>query len=73
MSRLKRITAIAVFGLMAAAGTVAWAQGEDRDACVDACRQAQDQCVEICDTHANPVECEEDCQDAEQDCMRECR
>jgi hypothetical protein len=73
MSRSKRMTAIAVLGLMTVASAVAWAQSEDRDACVDACHQAEEQCVEICETHANPVECEEGCQDAAQDCIRACR
>ncbi len=73
MSRLKWRTAIAVLGLMVIAGAVAWAQGEDRDSCVDACQQTKERCVESCEMHANPVECEEGCQDAEEDCIRECR
>ena len=73
MNQLKLMTAIAASSLMAFAGAVAWAQGDDRDSCVDACKQAKERCVEICDTHANPVECDEDCQDAAHDCIRECR
>jgi hypothetical protein len=73
MSRLKWMTAITVSGLMVVAGAAAWAQDEDRDSCVDACQQAKEQCVEICDTHSNPVECDEDCQDTAHDCIRECR
>ena len=73
MSRLKRMTAITVSSLMIVAGAAAWAQDEDRDSCVNACQQAKAQCVEICDTHANPVECDEDCQDAARDCIHECR
>jgi hypothetical protein len=73
MSQLKLMIAIAVSSLMVVAGAVAWAQGDDRDSCVDACKQAKEQCVEICDTHANPVECDEDCQEAAHDCIRECR
>ena len=39
MSRPKWISAIGVSGLMVVVGAVAWAQGQDRDACVDVCRQ----------------------------------
>jgi hypothetical protein len=73
MSQLKLMIAIAASSLMVFAGAAAWAQGDDRDSCVDACKQAKEQCVEICDTHANPVECDEDCQEAAHDCIRECR
>ena len=73
MDRFKRVAAVAVSGMIVFASAVAGAQDENRDACVDTCHQAREQCVEICETHANPVECEEDCQDAEQDCIRECR
>jgi hypothetical protein len=72
MSRSKLMTTIAVSSLMVVAGAVAWAQGEDRDSCVEACRQAKEQCVDICDTHSNPVECDEDCQEVAHDCIREC-
>lgn len=73
MDRFRWIAAIAVSGMIVFASAVAGAQDEDRDACVDSCRQAAEQCVETCETHANPVECEEGCQDREEDCTRECR
>jgi len=66
------MAAIAALCVMAVAGTVAWAQSADRDSCVDACYQAKVQCVDTCDTHDNPVECDEDCQDAAEDCVRQC-
>jgi hypothetical protein len=73
MSRLKPIAATAVLCLMVVVGSVAWAQSEEHDACVDACEQTKAQCVDRCDTHDNPVECDEDCQEAAQDCTRACR
>ena len=73
MNQSKLMIAIAVSSLMVVTSAVAWAQGDDRDSCVDACKQAKERCVEICDTHANPVECDEGCQDAAHDCIRECR
>jgi hypothetical protein len=73
MNQFKRLAAVAVSGMIVVASAVAGAQDEDRDGCVDSCRQTREQCVETCETHVNPVECEEDCQDAEQDCIRECR
>ncbi|MBW2493162.1 MAG: hypothetical protein JRE43_00280 [Deltaproteobacteria bacterium] len=73
MDRSRWIAAIAVSGMIVFASAVAGAQDEDRDACVDSCHQVAEQCVESCGTHANPVECEEGCQDREEDCTRECR
>ena len=67
------MAAISAVCLMVVAGSVAWAQSEDRDSCVDACHQAKAQCVNTCDTHDNPVECDENCQDAGEDCIRQCR
>jgi len=73
MSRSQSMAAIAALLAMGVAGSVAWAQSEDRDSCVDACNQAKARCVDICDTHDNPVECDEDCQDAAEDCIRQCQ
>ena len=67
------MAAIAALWVMAAAGTVVWAQGSDRDLCVDACEQAKARCVATCGTHDNPMECEEDCQETIQACTRQCR
>ena len=64
---------IAALCVIGAAGSVAWSQGADRDSCVDACHQAKARCVATCDTHDNPVECDEDCQDTAEDCIRQCR
>jgi hypothetical protein len=64
---------VAALCLMVAASSVAWAQSEDHDSCVDACNQTKRKCVDTCDTHDNPVECDEDCQAAVEECIRQCR
>ena len=73
MSRSKSMTAIAAVCAIVVAGAAAWAQDTDRNSCVEACRQAKAQCINTCDTHENPVECDEDCQEAAQDCTHQCR
>lgn len=72
MSRSKLMAAIATVCMIAVAGAVAWAQSADRDSCVDACHQAKTRCIDTCETHDNPVECDEDCQETAQDCTRQC-
>jgi hypothetical protein len=62
----------AVF-LMVVAGSFAWAQNTDRDSCVDSCERAKENCINICTTHENPMECEEDCQAKAVACNRQCR
>jgi hypothetical protein len=67
-------TAIFVVACMGIAiGFAAWAQPDDRDICVDACQQAKAQCVSVCGTHENPMECEEGCHEAQQECVDHCR
>jgi hypothetical protein len=73
MSRSKSMAAIAAVCMIVIAGAVAWAQGEGRDSCVDDCQQAKARCVATCDTHDNPVECDEACQDTAQGCVHQCR
>jgi hypothetical protein len=72
MIRSKSIAAIAVLYVMLVVGAVAWAQGADRDSCVEACHDAKIQCLNTCETHSNPMECDEACQEAAQDCTRQC-
>jgi hypothetical protein len=67
------MAAIATVCMIVVAGAVAWAQSEGRDSCVDACHQAKARCVEPCDTHDNPVECDAACQNTAEDCIRQCR
>ena len=67
------MAAIAALFVMGVAGSLAWAQSADRDSCVDSCDQAKARCVEPCDTHKNPVECDEGCQDTAQACIHQCR
>ena len=73
MRILKPLAAVSVSCLMLAAGTAAWAQGDERESCIEACQRAKAQCIDICDTHENPVQCDQKCQEADQDCIRECR
>ena len=72
MSRSKLMAVIVALCAIGVAGSVAWSQSADRDSCVDACHQAKAQCVDTCAAHDNPVECDEDCQDAAEDCIRQC-
>jgi hypothetical protein len=72
MRKSTTLVAIAVACLMVLAGAVAWAQSGGRDACVDACEQAKQECINRCDAHENPMECDEHCEDAEVDCIRMC-
>ena len=73
MSRSKLMAAIAALCVMGVAGSWAWAQSVDRDSCVVACDQAKAKCIDTCDNHANPVECDEGCQKTAKNCIRQCR
>jgi len=73
MNRSMLLAAIALSFSMIVAGAVSWAQIDEQSPCVEACREAEDQCVDVCDVHPNPVECEENCQEAAEDCIQECR
>jgi hypothetical protein len=72
MKRFKAMAAIAALCVMAAASSVVWAQGADRDSCVDSCEQAKTRCVDACGAHDNPMECEENCQETAQACTLQC-
>ncbi len=71
MNRSKQISAIAASCLMVL-GFAASAQDEGRDACVEACREQNADCVSACGAHGDPIECEERCDDAVEDCIRNC-
>jgi hypothetical protein len=73
MSKARTLAAIVVSGLMVLSGAVVWAQSEGRDSCIDACEENQDECVNRCGAHDNPAECEQQCQDAAEDCIHLCR
>ena len=73
MIRAKLLAALAMASLLVAAGIAAWAQIGDQDPCVHACHVAKVQCIDTCDVHLNPVQCDEDCQEAAEDCIRQCR
>jgi hypothetical protein len=73
MSRPNLMAMIAVLCVIGMAGSVAWSQSTGRDSCVESCQQAKTRCVETCDTHDNPVECDENCQETAQSCTHQCR
>lgn len=63
--------------LLAFVGTVwgltsAWAMGDSSE-CEASCEAAHRACVEVCQSHQNPVECDGRCQDELHDCRRSCR
>ncbi|MGH0038281.1 MAG: hypothetical protein ACQGVK_24885 [Myxococcota bacterium] len=43
------------------------------DACEQSCRVQESECISACGRHEDPVECEGECRDALQDCLRGCR
>jgi hypothetical protein len=61
--------------LIAIAMTLGWSSTHTRDgeACRSACEEVASQCITACGEHENPVECESDCRDDEEDCMARCR
>jgi hypothetical protein len=71
-SVLRWILCSGAAGLLALGGVAAWAQEEGEDSCVEACRDAESQCVTACGEHDDPLECEGRCQDQADDCMRQC-
>ena len=60
-------------GLAIAAWSSAQSQAIDEDPCRDACYEAHRQCIEYCGDHSNPIECDADCRDTQEDCLRQCR
>ena len=61
---------LALLGGWAASST---AQIIDADECERACYAQESVCTEACGTHTNPVECDGQCRDELEDCLRECR
>ena len=52
---------------------VSTAQIIDSDGCEKACYAQESACADACGTHTNPVECDGECRDELEDCLRECR
>ncbi len=73
MSKARALVMIVVSGGMIATGALTWAQDDERQTCVEACKQVEDQCIDRCDQRDNPIECEERCQEAAEDCIYNCR
>jgi len=72
MRSRRSMTAVLLACATLAAASLVWAQSERRDACVASCEQAEARCIDACDTHDNPVECEESCHDRADDCRLQC-
>ena len=64
---------IAFCGLALAAASSTGAQVIEDDPCVHACYQEKAACVEDCAQHPNPMECDSECHEAVEDCVRGCR
>lgn len=64
------LVGLAIIGAWAPIST---AQIIDSDECEKACYAREAACTEMCGTHANPMECDGDCRDQLEDCLRECR
>jgi hypothetical protein len=64
------LIALALLGGWAPVST---AQIIDSDECERACYAQQSACADACGTHTNPVECDGECRDELEDCLRECR
>jgi len=73
VSGMRTLAAIATACPMILAASTASAQVENRDPCVDRCDQIKEKCIEACDVHDDPVECDERCNDSSEDCLRQCR
>jgi hypothetical protein len=62
--------------VLVACVVAAWgsASGDMEDGpCRQACHENHAACVETCGDHSNPVECDSECSETLQDCLRECR
>ena len=68
---IRRVLVLAVAAL-ATWSLVAWGQAIEENPCRRACYEEQSSCVDDCGEHNNPVECEGECRDAVEDCLREC-
>ena len=48
------------------------AQIGDEDPCRTACREMESDCVSECGSHSDPIECEDRCQAAAEQCKADC-
>jgi hypothetical protein len=63
--------------LLIVIGMTAWwttSQAQDSEqTCKSECREIQEQCVQECDQHPNPIECTSQCEDDGWACRERCR
>ena len=72
MRRASLIVLLAAACLVTIWSFITSAQVIDSDSCEQSCYEQQSICVSECDTHTNPVECDERCQDELIDCLKRC-
>ena len=66
---------LAFGALLISVALTAWwstSDAQNEDACRSDCRVQEQQCMEACGEHSNPVECDADCRDQAQDCHAGC-
>jgi hypothetical protein len=66
---------LALGALLIALGITAWwttSQAQDEESCKAACDQQQEECLETCGEHPNPVECSSQCRDDGWSCRNHC-
>ena len=68
-----RIAWLSAALVAATAALTAWAQVIDSTPCERSCYEKKAACVSACGEHPDPIECEGGCEDALEDCVRQCR
>ena len=68
---------LALGALLIVLGLTAWwttSLAEDGNhACKEQCQEIQEQCIQECDEHPNPIECTSQCEDDGWACRNHCR
>jgi hypothetical protein len=65
---------IGCVALLAAAMLLLGMQDRDRERelCEDACKERAGACMNYCGSHDDPIECESECDETRDECMRDC-
>ena len=71
--RAPALAILLAVGLLAPWAFLSSAQVDDAGACEQACREVKASCIDVCGTHADPVECEAQCDDELEGCLERCR
>jgi hypothetical protein len=73
MRRAILVALLAAAVVLAMWSFAGWAQLIDSTPCQKSCYEQKSMCVSACGTHANPVECEAQCDDQLDECLQQCR